>query len=59
MKFNNYKFNERTRTQYPCGQIIARGMMDMGDYDEACLVSTAEGKAVAYVEDEVIGVAHD
>lgn len=56
MQFNNYKFNERTRTQYPDGQIIARGMMDMGDYDEACVVSIAGGVAVAYVEDEVIEV---
>ena len=56
MQFNNYKFQERTRTEYPCGQIIARGMMDMGDYDEAAVVSIAAGVAVAYVEDEVIEV---
>ena len=56
MKFNNYTFLERTRTEYPCGQIIACGMMDMGDYDEAAIVSIAGGVAVAYVEDEVIEV---
>ena len=54
MIIGNYKFNERTRTVYPCGQILARGMMDMGGYDEAAIVSIAEGKAVAYVLDEVI-----
>lgn len=56
MQFNNYKFQERTRTQYPDGQVIARGMMDMGGYDEAAVVSIAQGVAVAYVEDEVIEV---
>lgn len=56
MNFNNYKFLERTRTVYPCGQIIARGMMDMGEYDEAAIVSITGGVAVAYVEDEVIEV---
>lgn len=54
MTFHNYKFHERTRTTYPCGQVIARGMMDMGGYDEAAMVVIAEGMAVAYVEDEVI-----
>ena len=56
MQFNQYTFHERTRTTYPCGQVIARGMMDMGGYDEAAMVVIAEGKAVAYAEDEVIEV---
>ena len=57
MQFNQYQFHERTRTEFGCGQVIARGMMDMGGYDEAAIVTIAEGKAVAYVLDEVIEVA--
>ena len=57
MQFNQYQFHERSRTEFGCGQVIARGMMDMGGYDEAAIVTIAEGKAVAYVLDEVIEVA--
>ena len=57
MQFNQYQFHERSRTEFRCGQIIATGMMDMGGYDEAAIVTIAEGKAVAYVLDEVIEVA--
>lgn len=57
MQFNQYQFNERSRAEFGCGQIIATGMMDMGGYDEAAIVTIAEGKAVAYVLDEVIEVA--
>lgn len=48
------KFHEHTRESFADGQVICRGMMDMGEYDEKAMVVIAEGKAVAYVEDEVI-----
>ena len=59
MRFNSYTFHERTRQEYRDGQVICRGMMDMGGYDEAAIVTIAENKAVAYVLDEVIEVKHE
>jgi hypothetical protein len=56
MQIGDYTFNERTRTVYPCGQVLARGMMDMGDYDEAALVQIIGNRVTAYVEDQVIEV---
>lgn len=50
------KFHERTRELFADGQIICRGMMDMGDYDEKAMVVIAQGKAVAYVEDKVMEI---
>lgn len=54
MNFGRFIFRERTREAAPCGQIIARGFMDMGDYDEVCIVSIAEGRATAYLEDRIL-----
>jgi hypothetical protein len=54
MIIGNYKFYERTRTVYPCGQILARGMMDMGGYDEAAIVEIIGKRVTAWVDNEVI-----
>lgn len=56
MKFNEYTFHEQQRTEYPCGQIILTGMMDMGGYDERATVSIAQGVATATVRSEYIEV---
>jgi hypothetical protein len=54
MIIGNYTFYERTRTVYPCGQILVRGMMDMGGYDEAAIVEIIGKRVTAWVDNEVI-----
>jgi len=54
MIIGSYKFYERSRTVYPCGQVLARGMMDMGGYDEAAIVEIVGKRVTAWVEDLVI-----
>lgn len=54
--FDGKVFRESMRTTHHTGQVICNGIIDMGDYDERCIVDISSGTAVAYVLGEQVDV---